>query len=248
MADDPSRGALAGAEEEDETIQPWVVTFADMITLLMCFFALLFSVSSVDETRFESIVHSVQGALSGSSGGGGPTAAVLQGTYETSAPYKQKGLDPFAILEDQGLVEDAREMVSRQQVDDALEVIMEGRKVILRVKGQALFASGSAVISPEAVSLVDQIAKLVREYPTYRLDIKGHTDPRPISTAKFDSNWELSALRATAVLRFLADRGVSPRRMTATGYADTQPLVPNSSEENMAKNRRVEFVLEKKEK
>ncbi len=236
--------SFTALEEEEEGSQEWMLTYGDMVTLLLTFFVFLFSVSSLDTQRFDSMVNSVQGALTG----GGPTPAVLRESYETSSPFMQKGLDPLALLEEQGLAEDAREMVSGQNFGDSLDVVAEGRKVTLRVKGQTLFDSGSAKINPGAFPMLDQVARLVREYPTYRLDIKGHTDPRPINTPKFDSNWELSALRSTAVLRYLMDKGISPKRMTATGYADTQPLAPNNSEENMAKNRRVEFVLEKKEK
>ena len=87
---------------------------------------------------------------------------------------------------------------------------------------------------------------IAREYPEYTINIKGHTDDIPIATERFPSNWELSAVRATTVLKYLIGKGISARRLTATGYGDSDPLVPNTSDRNRAVNRRVEFVLEKK--
>jgi chemotaxis protein MotB len=118
--------------------------------------------------------------------------------------------------------------------------------LVIQIRGQVLFPSGSATLSREAESIMDQIARIVSRYTEYMVNIKGHTDNVPISTAKFDSNWELSALRATSVLKYFIKRGINPLRLTATGYADILPLVPNNSDENRSRNRRVEFVLEKK--
>jgi len=94
--------------------------------------------------------------------------------------------------------------------------------------------------------LLDDIISMVNEYNEYNVNIKGHTDNRPIRTLQFPSNWELSAIRATTVLKFLVDGGVDAKRLTATGYGSKLPLASNTSEKNRAKNRRVEFVLEKK--
>jgi chemotaxis protein MotB len=239
--------SFTALEEDDEGAPEWLLTYGDMVTLLLTFFVFLFSVSTLDVTRFESIKESVQESL------GGPPGGVVGGLPWDSKGYPVpphlKGLEQISGLEEEPLLADIKEMIDKKNLDDVIEVSAQGeRTVILRVKGQVLFASGATSINPEARPVLEGIAKIVYEYPQFRLDIKCHTDPRPISTPKFDSNWELSALRATAVLRYLADKGISPKRMTATGYADTQPLVPNTSEESMAKNRRVEFVLEKKEK
>ena len=88
---------------------------------------------------------------------------------------------------------------------------------------------------------------LFMAFPEYTINIKGHTDNIPIATRQFPSNWELSAIRATTVLKHLISRGIAPKRLTATGYGDKIPLEPNTTDANRARNRRVEFVLEKKE-
>jgi chemotaxis protein MotB len=110
-----------------------------------------------------------------------------------------------------------------------------------------LFNSGSATLNKNALPILDKIARLLFEYPEYNINIKGHTDNVPISTKQFPSNWDLSAIRATTVLKYLIQKGIKPERLTATGYGDVMPLVPNTSAENRAINRRVEFVQEKTE-
>ena len=114
------------------------------------------------------------------------------------------------------------------------------------MRGQVLFASGSADFRESAAPILDEIVNIIRAYSEYKVNIKGHTDDVPISTPQFPSNWELSAVRATTVLKYLISKGVNPFRLTATGYGELLPLVPNESSENRATNRRVEFVLEKK--
>ncbi|MBI4797278.1 MAG: OmpA family protein [Desulfarculus sp.] len=239
------RPSFVTTDDEDDMPSPWAVTMADMFTLLMCFFILLFAVSSLDSKRFDNILSAVQGALGGIGGSGG---VMLQGGAPGGKAVKPKSLDELTGLEEESLLQDMRQEFKGRAPDESMQITMRGNQVVLQVGGQVLFTPGSSTLAPQAQGFLDRVVRVAKNYPDYRVDIKGHTDPRPISTAKFESNWELSSLRATAVLRYLIDRGVSPKRLTATGYADTQPLVSNTSEENMAKNRRVEFVLEKKEK
>ena len=116
------------------------------------------------------------------------------------------------------------------------------RGVIVSVKGQMLYEGGSDELQTEAFIFLDEIAKLAREFP-YHMSIEGHSDDIPIATDRFPSNWHLSSARAIAALRYMVDAGGIDRgRLSASGYADTRPVVPNDSPENRAQNRRVEFV------
>jgi chemotaxis protein MotB len=117
---------------------------------------------------------------------------------------------------------------------------------MLQIRGAVLFESGSATMNPQAMPILDDIINIIEDYLEYSVNIKGHTDNIPIATKEFPSNWELSSIRATSVLKYLIAGGVNPSRLTATGYADLLPIVPNISADNRSKNRRVEFVLEKK--
>ncbi len=226
--------------EDDDSGNEWILTYADMVTLLLTFFVMLLAISTMDTERFEQIMSSIQYTLGAQVAPGGRLGRIDM--HQT----RQRNLSMPSGTENEPLLKDMRQIVHKKNLDNSVDVVEQDGKVILRVSGQVLFAPGSTKISPRAGPVLNEIAKLVNAYPEYKLDVGGHTDPRPVHSDKYDSNWELSALRATSVLRYLVERGVNPRRMTATGYADTDPLYPNTSPENMAKNRRVEFVLEKK--
>lgn len=230
--------ALLGEEGGDDG-KEWLVTYADMVTLLLTFFIMMLSLARLDTERFEQIVTSIQYSLGANVAPGGRIGRI--DAHDT----KRMSLSELTGQETEPILQDIREVTNKKNLDDVIEVIDQGDKVILRVKGQVLFDSGSSDINQGAGVVLKAIAEVVERNPGWRLDVKGHTDSRPINSPKFASNWELSSLRATAVLRYLIEQGVSPTRLTATGYADTQRLVPDSSEENMARNRRVEFVLEK---
>ncbi len=233
--------SLESMEEPEGENREWLLTYADMVTLLLTFFVMLLSISSMDTERFDKIMTSIQYTLGASVAPGGQL-----GRIDVHA-LRQRNLSQMTGTEEEPLLQDIRQMIKKKNLEDSVQAIKQGDKIILRVKGRLLFQSGSTRFEQGATGVLSAVAHLVKKYPDYRLDIQGHTDSRPIHNDKFASNWELSALRATAVLRYLIKQGVSPRRLTATGYADTDPLVPNTSPENMAKNRRVEFVLEKKE-
>jgi chemotaxis protein MotB len=242
MSSPSQRGGPGRPYEEEEGGQEWLTTYADMVTLLLTFFVMLVAISSVETERFEKIMMSIQYTLGSGVAPGGRVGRI------DVHDVRRRSLATPTGAEDEPLLEDIRESIKRKDLQDSVQVVQEGHKVVIRVKGQVLFPSGSSAFEPSARKVLEEIARIVQNHPEYRLDVGGHTDPRPISTTKFETNWELSALRATAVLRYLVEQGVNPRRLTATGYADTDPLVPNTSLENMAKNRRVEFVLEKEKR
>ena len=239
--DDPIKNLTSSGDEEDEGAGEWLVTYADMVTLLLTFFVLLVALANFDTKKYEAVVESIQNTFGKMEAPHGD-----QGRLELTRTMP-RSLDQLTGLEQEPLLEDIQQMVKHKNIEDSVRVTSQGNLVIIEVSGQTMFDSGQTQLKPAALALLDQIAGIVKSYPDYALHIKGHTDPRPISSPKFESNWELSALRATSVLRYLISKGIVPKRMTATGYADTEPLAPNTSEENMARNRRVEFVLEKKE-
>ena len=219
------------AQNEENDSKQWLTTYADMVTLLLTFFVMLLAISNVDKERFENVMSSIQFTLGASVAPGGRTGRIdLHST-------QRRNLSPPSGQDTEPLLKDLQKMVKDKDINDAVEVSSRFGKIILRIKGQVLFDSAESELKEAAQPILGNIANLIRDYPSYRLHISGHTDNLPINTDKFNNNWDLSALRATSVLRFLLGKGIRASRLTATGYADTDPLAPNTSDENRARNR-----------
>ncbi|MEC9423711.1 MAG: OmpA family protein [Nitrospinota bacterium] len=222
-------GGGAECEPCDEGAPEWMATFADMVTLLMVFFVLMYAIASKNISTVKSVL------------AGEETASV--GVLELmDAVEVKESISSLTGMQSDDILSKMEEVAE----DSSLEVETDAAKIIVRVPGATLFPPGKANLNLSARPVLDEVIRVVNKYPKYKIHIQGHTDDEPISTAMFPTNWELSAGRATAVLRYFVDRGAEPERMTATGYADTFPLARNDIAEGRARNRRVEFVLEKK--
>ncbi len=229
----------------DDDDSPWLITYADLMTILLVFFVLLYTLAFFEKEQYRHAVESIKVQVEADENMIGlmelmeiPERPDTQITIEDITGLRSREKTLFSHI-----TKFARTSSESQNISTR---ILNG-KIIVTIKGAALFDSGSAALNADAVSIFDEIIQILKDYPEYAINIKGHTDNIPISTAIFPSNWELSAVRATTVLKYLISKGVVPQRLTATGYGDSMPLVPNTSEENRALNRRVEFVLEKKE-
>ncbi|MCF6247747.1 MAG: flagellar motor protein MotB [Desulfobacula sp.] len=223
----------------------WLVTYADLMTILLVFFILLFAMVSFETEKYKHAVETIKVQVKDSDALIGlmelmevSKTADNQITIEDITGLHSRETSLFENITKFAEESDQKENISTR--------ILDG-KIIVSIQGKALFPSGSASLNTTAVYIFDEIIQILDDYPEYNINIKGHTDDIPISTNIFPSNWELSAVRATTVLKYLISKKVSPKRLTATGYGEVLPLVPNTSDENRAQNRRVEFVLEKKD-
>ncbi|MCF8044589.1 MAG: flagellar motor protein MotB [Desulfarculaceae bacterium] len=229
--------------DEEET-SGWLVTFADMMTLLLVFFVLLYSLASFETEKYKSAVEKIKTSIE--------TESKLIGLLELMEI--PESMDTRITIEDltglrsrkDTLIRDINRFAATGKAEDSITTTILDGKIVVRIRGEALFQSGLAELNQDAYRVLDEITRVLFDYPDYNINIKGHTDDVPISTDAYPSNWELSAIRATNVLKHLIKRGIQPERLTATGYGKIRPLVPNTSEENRSMNRRVEFVLEKK--
>lgn len=202
-------------------VEPWMATFADMVTLLMVFFVLFYSVEKDNTEKFKSAIDMM---------------------------VEEDGPDGLAkimkVVDSTKVMQNLKEMRDATKAAQAEET--EEDRIVLRVPGLNLFKEKSAKLTPAARPVLNEIVKIIKtKGKNHKIFIQGHTDDVPIHTAKYESNWELSAVRATAVLRHFYDKGIDPEKLTATGYADTFPMVPNNTKEGRAKNARIEFILEK---
>lgn len=211
-----------------ENVDRWLLTYADMITLLVALFIMLYSMSAVNQEKFGALASSMRRefqALPEHNGG------KVVGTGNVVDPIEQQVVYLQQFLREKGL--QTQVLVRHEERGLVISLLSDG----------TLFDLGSADLKPSARQVLDRVAEVLRAVPNPVL-IEGHTDNLPIRTVQYPSNWELSAARAAQVLRYLVQKGGIPaERLIAVGYADTRPLVPNSSPANRAQNRRVDIAV-----
>ncbi len=239
---DKGDSLMLSLAEEDEGAG-WIVTYADLVTLLLVFFILMFAISTINLEKFKYAIKSIQESL----GEGDAKVELLEVITGPESKGKKIKLERVIgiVSSEQEILEEVSRFVESEELSDNIVVRISGGKIYIRIKGKVLFQSGATELNVGANPILEKIADIIEENPEYLTNIKGFTDNIPIKTEKFPSNWELSAYRATTVLKYFIRRGIDPIRLTATGYGSLMPLVPNNSEENRGINRRVEFVLEK---
>ncbi|MFK4763722.1 OmpA family protein [Desulfobaculum sp. SPO524] len=240
MADAVNAPKRKDEEPQEEGLPAWLATFADMMTLLLCFFVLMLSFANQDLANFRTLMGSIRDAF-------GVQQKRPEATFAAYSPTRleSKGVK---LNQEQRVVLDLT-MQLRAMIEDDTElkrstgVTAEREGVLVRVETAFLFAPGKAELRPGAEKMLENVLKIMKEY-NFNCVIRGHTDDREEAGSIYPSNWELSSARAAAALRWLVEKGgVAPRRLKAVGYAGTRPLVPNDRAEDRARNRRVEFLL-----
>lgn len=233
-----------------DTNNTWIVTFADMMTLILVFFVLLYTISELEQEAYKAKIATVNII----DGDGNQVSIIDYATRQGRNPLPVKlvedllGMNPSTkvITPPKPAIADELEgMIDDAALSDSVELAVEGDVILITIDGRFVFASGKATLTKQAFVIFSNLTKFFNQHEDYTIAIRGHTDDQDIETDAFPSNWELSAIRATSVLRYFIRQGIDPERMTATGYADFIPVAPNDTVENRAKNRRVEFVLEK---
>ncbi|MDR0702547.1 MAG: flagellar motor protein MotD [Azoarcus sp.] len=239
--------------EEHENTERWLVSYADFITLLFAFFVVMYSLSSVNEGKYR--------ALSESLGQAFRSAAIDMNSPQVTTPPVTTIVPPIrpghAVARNKQAEERRRQTARKMRnmadaIRGALRPLTENGQVnvtegafgvTVEINASALFAPGEAVLGSEAVAALRAVAGVIAmaEFP---ITVEGHTDSLPISNYRFPSNWELSAVRASAVVRLFIENGVLPDRLTAAGYADQRPVADNDTEAGRARNRRVAIMIE----
>jgi chemotaxis protein MotB len=239
--------------EEHENHERWLVSYADFITLLFAFFTVMYATSQADEKKQEKFEKSVrqQFASFGVGMGNGMPGGSSFGEFDTRnnrimpSPFENFPPRGAAPLEVQNAVENRLEKtMSEEEKEEVITGVRHERKgVRIQLAASKFFTSGSADIRASSLESLDKVARILKESGR-EIVVEGHTDDEPIKTERFPSNWELSAARATKIVRYLILRhGIPASQLKVVAYADQKPLVPNSSEENRAKNRRIEIMI-----
>lgn len=222
----------------DEGAPAWVVTYGDMMSLLLTFFIFLFAFSSVDAQEFEAVMDALKAQLGILDGGRTlDTGAFINAGFE--------GGELASITEEgefQEMIKYVESYVEEQELGSDVNLELDERGLVIRMTGQVLFDLGKANLNPAGREVLKTIARFLKGIPN-DIMIEGHTDDLPINNSEFPNNWVLSSIRATTVISYFIEQRIDPRRLSAAGYSEYKPLVPNTSAANRAKNRRVDIVI-----
>jgi len=239
----------------------WIVTFADLATLLLTFFILLLSFAEMDVEKYRAMANSMAVAFGsnqvlGDAVGGSPLTLIESDTVSLPEPMETATDEPEFIDEraegdaptkiPAGVIDLASRMIEELEPEvasEALSVNYDESRVVIRFSEEATFRSGEAAIKPGMVPIIERVVEVLSGC-TGDVLVAGYTDDRPIASGRYRSNWDLSAARAVSVVHELVlNRQVPAERVVAAGRAETNPLAPNDSPENRAKNRRVEIAI-----
>ncbi len=246
--------SILTAEEGDQesAAGSWILTYSDLITVLLVLFVMLQTLSDFNLKKFNALFY-------------GHFATPEKLARRVEVPMMESvALDDYKNYKsDTVYTSFTRFRDEQREVAELHKKILLGIKenqlkyyvtaeidpdrthVMIRIRSGLLFKSGSAALSTGAYDIINRIIKVMQPHTEYSINIRGHTDNIPIQTRQFPSNWELSSIRATNLLRYMLERGVDPMRLTATGYGDLLPVASNDNKLDRAKNRRVEFLLKK---
>ncbi len=244
-------------EHEDHVDESWLIPYADMLTLLLALFIVLFAASTVDAKKYEAITQSFQEVLSGGTGILEGEPAMLDpedGSFVgmTDEPEKEEPkedeAEEKAIEQDQNKLQKLQaridEYIADEDLDSYLKTKLTEEGLLITIKEAALFQSGKAVLTGDAKTLGKEISSLLVTDPPRRITVTGHTDDRPIKTSQYPSNWHLSSERALNFMtELLNNKKLDPKLFSFTGYGEYRPIDSNKTEEGRAKNRRVEVLI-----
>ena len=234
-------------DDGPEGAPEWMCTFSDMMSLLLCFFVLLFSLSSIEKLKFVQAIASIQGALD-------RIPNLFNTSYIKPIQLAPQKVEPVQRTK---TIERAKEAIAKKAKsklvadESSKDIVIEGVKEGIRfsISGRLLFAPGQAVISQEGKRILDIVAEELKDFPTLKIRIEGHTDSSPPpSTSQYRDNWKLAYWRAFNTFAHFRDN-VDPEyiipeeQMSVMSCSDNRPRFPNDTIENRALNRRVEIVL-----
>lgn len=235
-------------ERDHENHDRWLVSYADFITLLFAFFVVMYALSSVNEGKYRVLSGSLLEAFKSNGRRDAnqsmnivPQISVIRPRSLNKSPLQKAREEQTERIKKmaQDITGEMAAYVSQGQV----AVIETDRGITVEISDSMLFSPGRAELNPAATRAMLGVGRVIAptEFP---VTIEGHTDNTPISTTLFPSNWELSAVRATSVLRLMIEAGVGANRLTAIGYGEQRPVADNVSIQGRAKNRRVSIILE----
>jgi chemotaxis protein MotB len=232
--------------EEHENHERWLVSYADFITLLFAFFVVMYAISSVNEGKYRVLSSALNTAfrdIPGEMSGAMVAIAPPRSAQNTSTQTAASGSD--LALQRKQISSMARQIKTAlgSLVKDGQAHVSDGvYGITIDINSSLLFSAGDARLNPGSSLALDSITKILAS-SAFPVVVEGHTDNAPINTPQFSSNWELSSMRASRLVRVFVDGGISPARLSAVGYADQRPLADNATVEGRNRNRRVAITI-----
>jgi chemotaxis protein MotB len=237
--------------EEHENLERWLVSYADFITLMFAFFVVMYSLSSLNEGKYkvlsESLIHAFQN----------PSSLIIQ-KPEMAAGHKVVTPPQVAIIPKpmtaatvrakeqekrlKGIAEDVMKVMDPLVKEGQVKITQSERGIAIEINASVLFPSGEAKLTPDSVKVLTAVGQVLTSVDN-PVQVEGYTDNIPIKSPLFPSNWELSAARASSVVRLFVENGVDSARLVAVGYGENHPVEPNDTPEGRARNRRVAVMI-----
>jgi chemotaxis protein MotB len=243
-------------DDDDENPDRWLVSYADFITLLFAFFVVMYSISSVNKGKYDKLASSMGGAFTGENASiqlkmkaGNPSDAASklknqQKSLIKPLPltylYSEKMRREREALTNMGI--DLSNKLSPLISEGKVRVVQNNRGIRIDINDSVLFSPGSAELAGTASAMMNEIAIMLKDNQRH-IQVEGHTDNIAIHNATFFSNWELSAVRASSVVRMLSEIGIAENRLSALGFGAAQPITENETPAGRAKNRRVSIMI-----
>lgn len=232
-------------DDDDAGGGEWLATYGDLVTLLLCFFVLLYSMSTIDNKKFKKAIAAFNSmGIVGQSGSINPDSSAGDSISDLDI---YNAIDVQQQAEMDNIYEKVKELVEDKGLTENVDVEKVDAGVLLRFKDKVLFDTGQADLKDESKNTLERLAEILRHYDK-NIRIEGHTDNIPIKNSNFKSNWYLSAARAISVVRFFTEdlpeaERFDSKRFEVSGYGENRPIVPNNSDQNRQKNRRIEVTI-----
>ena len=239
-----SKKKMPISSESGSNTAGWLTTFNDLVTLLMVFFVLLFTMGSVNTQALYEFKNALQSGLGILSAGSQASIEIKDSKQDLdNEEILQQADGDDAPVDEQQESHPINEVLEAFAAEPGINVSYSKQGAHITFEDFLLFDFGRAKINPVGLAFLDKLAALIQKVP-YPVRVEGHTDNVPIHTARFPSNWELSTARAVSVVKYFAESGkMNPQRLSAVGYGETRPVAPNDTATNRSRNRRVEIVL-----
>ncbi|MCT4795156.1 flagellar motor protein MotB [Exiguobacterium alkaliphilum] len=231
-------------DHEEHISEGWLIPYADLLTLLLALFIVLFASSNVDQTKLEKMSRSFNQVFSGGTSVFQASTASNSDINRTNNTDTTANPRTYELAKLDELKEQVNEYIKQNGLQDEIEATINSSGLVLTIQDRALFSMGEATLDAEARAVARSISGILEQAGNREIVVSGHTDNVPINTARFPSNWELSSARATAFMRgLLTNDTLNPSQFTLASYGEYKPIATNSTPEGRAKNRRVEVLI-----